>query len=66
MAIAFLNWQVSNIGPMVTNLNGWVSIIGITSWGNGCANYPFPGVYARVTEQLDWILKNSDAGNCQN
>lgn len=22
MAIAFLNWQVSNIGPMVTNLNG--------------------------------------------
>merc|ERR1712215_153178 len=32
-------------------------LIGITSWGFGCTNGRHPGVYARVSKQLDWIKR---------
>lgn len=41
-------------GPLVVQQGGkWVQI-GITSWGDGCAE-GFPGVYSRVAAQSNWI-----------
>jgi len=53
-------------GPMVTLENDKYSVIGVVSWGRGCALAGYPGVYARVTQVLDWINTNSADGQfCQ-
>ena len=31
------------------------AIIGVTSFGTGCAHPDYPGVYSRVTEVKSWI-----------
>ena len=58
--------MVSYAGPMVAMMNNRVTLVGVTSYGNGCAKSPYPGVYARVSAQRSWILANSDALSCQN
>jgi len=47
-------------GPLITSENDRQALIGVVSWGlNECATDGFPGVYARVTEKMSWILENS-------
>jgi secreted trypsin-like serine protease len=46
-------------GPLVCfDDNTWF-VHGATSWGRGCADPRYPGVWARVTENLDWIFSVS-------
>merc|ERR1711962_1307859 len=49
-------------GPMVTNVANYLNLIGVISWGIGCAHPSKPGVYARVTEELNWIKETSSSG----
>jgi len=43
-------------GPLVCkHSDNKYYVHGATSWGRGCAHVDFPGVWARVTDQLAWI-----------
>ncbi|CAD5125954.1 DgyrCDS14137 [Dimorphilus gyrociliatus] len=46
-------------GPMAYNNNGQFEVVGLTSWGRGCALATHPGVYARVSANLQWIADNT-------
>ncbi len=48
-------------GPLVINKNGEWYQAGVVSFGEGCAEPGFPGVYARVSKFLDWV-KQKKAG----
>ena len=45
-------------------------VVGVTSWGNGCGDAAFPGVYAKVSTAFPWIKAqvcdewNADADFC--
>ncbi|XP_072809916.1 transmembrane protease serine 5 [Vicugna pacos] len=42
-------------GPLVCLDGGTWRLVGVVSWGHGCAEPNHPGVYAKVAEFLDWI-----------
>lgn len=48
-------------GPLTwkdTDTGRW-KIAGVVSWGIGCGEKQYPGVYAEVEEVLEWIKSNS-------
>jgi len=51
-------------GPLVTRDGSAYSLIGVVSWGYGCAQADAPGVYARVTSQLGWINSHVSGTTC--
>lgn len=50
-------------GPIVVKSNGTDDLqVGVVSWGIGCADPDFPGVYARVSEKIKWINNEIASG----
>jgi secreted trypsin-like serine protease len=45
-------------GPLVVDVNGVYAQTGVVSWGYGCADRRYPGVYARVTTFRSWLEQN--------
>jgi len=51
-------------GPLVVQEDGRSTLVGVVSYGIGCASPGYAGVYARVTNYLDWINDNVADGWC--
>ncbi|XP_045469735.1 trypsin-7-like [Harmonia axyridis] len=43
-------------GPLVSN----GKLVGVVSWGYGCARPRFPGVYTRVSKYRNWVKYNAN------
>jgi trypsin len=42
-------------GPIMQTIGGVEQVVGIVSWGIGCAEAAYPGVYARTSAAKQWI-----------
>ena len=55
-------------GPLVAAdpaQNNWLSLIGVVSWGFGCAGEDALGIYAEVSHFYDWLNQNMpDLNTC--
>ena len=46
-------------GPLLYVYNGTTYLVGIVSWGTGCALYGYPNVYTDVNYYREWITINA-------
>ncbi|XP_046638059.1 urokinase-type plasminogen activator-like [Daphnia pulicaria] len=42
-------------GPLACSVNGQFQLLGLVSWGDGCADKNKPGVYTKTLHYLNWI-----------
>ncbi|KAG9262334.1 coagulation factor VII-like [Astyanax mexicanus] len=48
-------------GPLVTHYRNTTFLLGVVSWGKGCARPGHYGIYTRVSNYLEWIHKHISA-----
>ena len=51
--VDFNNYE--NLGPLTYTVDGKTYVVGVVSWGDGCALPNLAGIYGRVTKVLPWI-----------
>ena len=49
-SISLRNTQGDSGGPLIDKLNN--VLVGVVSWGDGCAVKGYPGVYSRISAQV--------------
>lgn len=63
--MTFYFQQGDSGGPLHVSIEKVYQIVGVVSWGEGCAKPNYPGVYARVNRYGTWIRSNTqDACYC--
>ncbi len=53
-------------GPLISYEGGDQSLIGIVSWGDGCATSDKVGVYTKVQNYYDWIISHTGELSAKN
>jgi len=48
-------------GPLVCDIAGSWQLHGLTSFGFGCAEPDYPGVYTRMSELIAWVTASTDS-----
>ena len=62
----YASLDINSLHP--NNIHTRYTQIGVVSYGNGCADAAYPGVYARVTRVVSWIKQiavEALHSNCQ-
>lgn len=54
--------QADSGGPLFVRRDGEWFLLGVTSWGEGCARAGYPGVYSFAPNYLEWVLENATGG----
>ena len=59
----FFVGQGDSGGPLACYLGDRYELMGLVSWGRGCAEEHFPTVYTRVVNYLDFIANSTNGGS---
>merc|ERR1719400_295882 len=48
-------------GPFTVDVEGQHHLVGVVSWGLGCAKAGLPGVYSSISAQREWVDQKINA-----